>query len=167
MNISQLNALDLSNLQEALFNCCGASRWVQFMVSIFPVASAEELFQEAHDGWALCVESDWLEAFKHHPKIGDVEGLRKKFAATANWAAEEQKGASEASDHIIEALANENKAYEDKFGFIFIVCATGKSAEEMLALLRERIVNTRAQELQIAAGEQAKITQLRLQKLLS
>ena len=167
MTISQLNALDHSNLHEALFNCCGSSRWVQFMISIFPVASAEDLLQEAHDGWALCVESDWLEAFTHHPKIGDVESLKKKFASTANWAADEQKGANEASVEIIQALANENQAYEDKFGFIFIVCATGKTAEEMLILLRERMPNHRGHELEIAAAEQGKITQLRLQKLLS
>jgi 2-oxo-4-hydroxy-4-carboxy-5-ureidoimidazoline decarboxylase len=111
-------------------------------------------------------EADWREAFTHHPRIGDVSKLREKFASTATWSSQEQKGVSGASEETIQALAQGNRAYEEKFGFIFLVCATGKSAEEMLALLRERMPNDAAAELRIAAGEQAKITRIRLEKLL-
>ena len=132
-----------------------------------PFESHDSLFARAQEIWFNCTESDWLEAFTHHPKIGDIESLSKKFNSTKIWASNEQKGVNTASKTVIEKLAKLNQVYEDKFGFIFIVCATGKSAEEMLELLEGRLDNTYTAELKIAMGEQHKITILRLEKLLS
>ncbi len=110
---------------------------------------------------------DILEAFSHHPRIGDVDSLRKKFATTADWATSEQSGAQAASEAVLRDLAQGNRDYEARFGHIFIVCATGKSAAEMLALLRARIDHAPDVELRIAAAEQEKIAHLRLDKLLN
>ncbi|MEQ8802229.1 MAG: 2-oxo-4-hydroxy-4-carboxy-5-ureidoimidazoline decarboxylase, partial [Haliea sp.] len=111
-------------------------------------------------------EADLLEAFEGHPKIGDVNSLKAKYSSTKALAAGEQSSVDEAGDAIIEALARGNSEYEEKFGFIFIVCATGKSAREMSGLLQARLPNDRATELANAAGEQRKIFQIRLSKLL-
>jgi 2-oxo-4-hydroxy-4-carboxy-5-ureidoimidazoline decarboxylase len=146
--------------------CCGSTVWVDKMISFFPAEDLVELLEDAEEQWYKCTEKDWREAFAHHPKIGDTESLKKKFASTATWAAGEQGGVNTASQQTIEALAKGNHDYEDKFGYIFIVCATGKTAEEMLALLKERLPNDPVEEILIAADEQNKITKLRLQKLL-
>src|SRR4051812_22776799 len=163
--IERVNSLPVELVGIDLGKCCGSSRWVERMVAERPFHTMEDLLAVAERVWWELSEGDWLEAFGHHPKIGDVESLRKKFASTANWAAGEQGGVSAASEEILRELAAGNEAYEKKFGFIFIICATGKSAGEMLAALRERLPHERDQELRIAAGEQAKITALRLKKL--
>src|SRR5205085_9973807 len=103
----------------------------------------------------------------HHPRIGDREALRRRFAATAAWAGEEQRGARAAGEETLTALAAANQAYEQKFGYIFIVCATGRSADEMLAILGRRLEADPARELETAAREQRAITRLRLEKLLT
>lgn len=167
MTIQELNQLNETLLRIELEKCCGAEKWIEKMLSSFPVADEEELLNIADEKWAECSEADWLEAFTHHPKIGDIDALKKKFASTSAWASNEQSGVQSATDTIIEALAKGNAVYEKKFGFIFIVCATGKSAAEMLELLEARMQHTREYELHIAAAEQAKITQLRLKKLLA
>lgn len=167
MTIQELNNLDTQQLLQELEKCCGAERWINKMLSVFPVLDEEELLNTADEKWAECTEADWLKAFTHHPKIGDVDSLKKKFASTAAWASGEQAGVQTASDKIILELAKANKDYEQKFGFIFIVCATGKSASEMLELLKARMHHDREYELHIAAAEQAKITRLRLKKLLA
>jgi len=166
MTLHQLNILPKDQLKSALFNCCGSITWVNKMLPFFPADDMVELLNDAEDTWYECTEADWLEAFTHHPKIGDAASLTKKFASTAQWASGEQSAVSAASQQTIEALAKGNTDYEQKFGFIFIVCATGKSAEEMLALLQERLPNNKTAELKIAMDEQNKITQLRLQKLV-
>ncbi len=139
------------------------------MVAGRPFFSIDEMLVVADREWFSLGESEWLEAFSHHPKIGEggIEGLRKKFASTAAWASKEQSGVAAADEQTLHALAAGNEAYEKKFGFIFIVCAMGKSAGEMLALLESRLSNDRQTELQKAAAEQAKITKLRLEKLLN
>lgn len=125
-----------------------------------------ELLEDVEEQWWKCNEDDWKEAFAHHPKIGDIESMKKKFASTAEWASGEQSGVQTASDKTLMALAEGNRQYEEKFGYIFIVFATGKSAEEMLQLLQERLKNDPEEEIQIAADEQNKITKLRIEKLL-
>lgn len=167
MNLQELNQMPEPERAEALLKCCGSSQWVQKMQHFFPADDLVELLNDAEEQWYTCTEADWLEAFTHHPKIGDVASLTKKFASTAQWASGEQGAVANADTHTIEALAKGNEAYEVKFGFIFIVCATGKSAAEMLQLLEQRLPNTRETELKIAMEEQLKITQLRLQKLIS
>lgn len=152
--------------REALTRCCGASRWVAGMLRRRPFGDDATLMAAADSVWGKMEEADVLEAFSHHPEIGaDVEALRAKFGATAAWSEGEQSGAAGASEETLLALRDGNVAYRERYGFIFIVCATGKSADEMLGLLRARLNNERAAELAIAAGEQAKITRLRLDKL--
>ncbi len=167
MTLHELNILPPEQLKQALFNCCGSTNWVEKMLPFFPADDMVEILNDAEDQWYDCTEADWLQAFTHHPKIGDVASLTKKFAATAQWASGEQSAVTAASQETIAALAKGNSDYENKFGFIFIVCATGKSADEMLQLLQQRLPNTKEEEIKIAMDEQNKITQLRLQKLLS
>ncbi|MEO6403864.1 MAG: 2-oxo-4-hydroxy-4-carboxy-5-ureidoimidazoline decarboxylase [Ferruginibacter sp.] len=167
MNLHDINTLDKTGLTRELFRCCGSEVWVNKMLSIFPVDDLVELLNDAEEKWNECSESDLLEAFSHHPKIGEVDSLKMKFSDTAVWAAGEQAAAADADENILQQLSSANKDYEDKFGFIFIVCATGKSAKEMLALLKIRLQNNREVEISVAAEEQLKITQLRLEKLLA
>lgn len=165
MTLDKLNGLDKPALRKALGDCCGSRTWVEKMAAGFPVLSVHGLLGLASKTWHACGEEDWKEAFGDHPKIGDLETLKTKYAGTG--ASMEQAGALEASLMVLEALAEGNRLYKEKFGYIFIVCATGKSAEEMLRLLRERLDNGPKKEILIAMGEQEKITRLRLEKLLS
>jgi 2-oxo-4-hydroxy-4-carboxy-5-ureidoimidazoline decarboxylase len=160
--------LDLAPPDEArdlLRGCCGASAWVERMAARRPFGSSDALIRAARDEWFALERSDWLEAFAHHPKIGDREALRQRFARTAHLSEREQAGVDGASGETLTALAEGNHEYERRFGYIFIVCASGKSAGEMLQLLRDRLPNPPEVEILIAAGEQAKITELRLKKL--
>ncbi|GAA0537783.1 2-oxo-4-hydroxy-4-carboxy-5-ureidoimidazoline decarboxylase [Chitinophaga japonensis] len=167
MTVAALNSLPLQELQEALRRCCGATAWVAGMCARFPVKDAETLFSAASAIWRNCTEADWKEAFAHHPQIGDLSALREKFAATAQWAAGEQSAVQQADEATLQALAAGNRQYLEKFGYIFIVCATGKPAADMLQQLQERLPHTPQQEIRIAMQEQEKITKLRLEKLLT
>ena len=167
MTIAEFDHLPDNEKREALFKCCGSTTWVNKMMSVLPAEDLVDLLQDADEQWLQCAEPDWLEAFTHHPKIGDKSVLKEKFASTAAWASGEQSGVNLASDEVIDALAKGNDEYFNKFGFIFIVCATGKSAEEMLALLNARLSNDRDAEMRIAAEEQRKITAIRLNKLFA
>ena len=167
MTIQALNKTSKKQLKLELSKCCGATAWIDKMAAAFPIKDEQELLKISKQKWSECTEQDWLEAFTHHPKIGDVKSLFEKFASTAKWASGEQSAVNTATNKIIDELAKGNAQYEQKFGFIFIVCATGKTAEEMLALLNKRMSNSIKKELKIAAGEQQKITQLRLKKLVA
>jgi 5-hydroxyisourate hydrolase / 2-oxo-4-hydroxy-4-carboxy-5-ureidoimidazoline decarboxylase len=168
MTIPQLNTLPKEKVAESLTACCGSEAWVNKLMEHFPFGDEMQLVKIATEIWYnACSQKDWLEAFSHHPKIGDVESLQKKFVSTSHLAGEEQAGVNEATGEVINKLATANKDYEQKFGFIFIICATGKSAAEMLRLLTDRLQNTHDEELAIAMGEQQKITIIRLQKLLN
>ena len=168
MTLTELNSLPKPVLAEALQKCCGSMAWVENMVAQFPLANAESLMGQAQAQWNQLSETDWREAFTHHPQIGgDVEALRAKFASTSTWAEGEQASVKTASQETLEALATGNEDYERKFGYIFIVCATGKTADEMLALLQARLPHQAQEEILIAAAEQNKITCLRLEKLLA
>jgi 2-oxo-4-hydroxy-4-carboxy-5-ureidoimidazoline decarboxylase len=147
---------------ELLRTCCGSRRWVERMVARRPFGAPETLLSAAREEWFALSPDDWREAFSHHPKIGDRDALRKRFATTRHLSEREQQGVNAASDEILADLAEGNRAYEQKFGYIFIVCATGRSAGEMLAILSERLSNDPQTEIGIAAGEQAKITEIRL-----
>lgn len=166
MSLQELNALDKTQLKELLTKCCGSSQWVEKMSALFPFANEVLLFKKATSTWYACCEDDWLEAFTHHPKIGDIASLKQKFSATADWAAGEQATVNQTSKEILEALSEANRLYQEKFGFIFIVCATGKSADDMLQLLTVRLNNKYEDEIKIAMEEQNKITAIRLEKLL-
>lgn len=167
MTLAELNALPEDQARSALTRCCGASRWVDAMLGRRPYAGKSAVLAAAETAWAAAGEADRLEAFAHHPRIGGRDALRARFAATRDWSRGEQSGAAAADEVTLAALAEGNAAYEKKFGMIFIVCATGKSAAEVLALLKARLAHDRAAEFVVAAGEQAKITRLRLEKLLT
>ena len=165
MELSPVNNVSEDEARSSLTRCCGASRWVQKMVAARPFASVDDLFAQSEKFADELNDEDWKESFRHHPKIGDMETLRQKFNTAKGWEAGEQSGAASASDAVLKELQEGNIDYENKFGYIFIVCATGKSAEEMLAILKSRLPNDPASEIKIAAGEQRKITKLRLEKL--
>lgn len=152
-----LNGLPDTEVRAALARCCGAKRWVSKMVTERPFANDAVVFVSAQYIWTHLTKDDWLEAFAAHPRIG--EKTQEK------WAQAEQSGAAKASPATLKALADGNKKYEAKFGHVFLICATGLSADAMLAELKRRTGNDAAKELEIAAGEQAKITRLRLEKL--
>lgn len=162
MTIKVFNKVNKIEKAKLLLSCCGSSTWADLMLKQFPFANEKDLIDAATDVWYnQCNSIDWLESFTHHPKIGDVKSLTKKFAG------KEQASVAAAAKKTIAELANANAAYEAKFGFIFIVCATGKLATEMLRLLEDRLSNSIGEELHIAMGEQMKITILRFQKLIT
>ncbi len=166
-----LRAMPEPELEAALRACCGSSAWVRSMIeerkrSASSFASLESLKKVAADRWNALGAADWDEAFRAHPRIGEkkAEGPQSKVAH--GWSTKEQSKVSAASDAIREELREVNKSYEERFGRIYIVCATGKSAEEMLAIAKERMRNDPETELRRAADEQQKITELRLEKLV-
>jgi hydroxyisourate hydrolase len=172
VDLSELNALTPADAERELLRCCGSTRWARAMTEARPFASLEELSSTADTVWASLERRDWIEAFEAHPKIGGAgqagrDGEHGDTQKTAAWSAAEQAGVAGASRDVIERLAEANREYEARFGYIFIVCATGKSADEMLHLLQQRINNFPDAELRIAAEEQRKITQLRLAKLIA
>lgn len=167
MTLKELNDLGLAELETKLEQCCAATNWYKELAAKFPFETIEDLKEASNRIWIACSELDYLEAFHGHPKIGNVDSLAKKFQATKQWAGNEQELVEQASMDVIRALSKGNEAYEARFGFIFIVFATGKTAQQMLDLLLERLPNDREQELEIAAAEQHKITTLRIQKILA
>ncbi|MFT3911163.1 MAG: 2-oxo-4-hydroxy-4-carboxy-5-ureidoimidazoline decarboxylase [Ferruginibacter sp.] len=167
MTLGSFNKLSKEEAGKLLFTCCGSQKWMKKVMEQFPFNDEKTLVAAAEDAWYnTCTDADWNEAFTHHPKIGDTKSLAEKFAATKDLAGNEQAGVNTASQNLIEELAHGNAEYESKFGFIFIVCATGKSAAEMLRLLLDRITNNKEEELHIAMGEQHKITLLRFKKII-
>ena len=166
MSVESLNKLSAEQAQHAFLQCCTAMNWVNKMVADRPYADEAALRNAADVNWQGLVETDYLEAFEGHPKIGDVSSLRAKYANTKALASGEQSAVSEATEDVLQLLSQGNTDYEKKFGFIFIVCATGKSAAEMSALLQARLPNDKAVELINAAEEQRKIFHIRLNKLL-
>lgn len=167
VGLAEFNKASKRDARTLLERCCGASRWVSVMLALRPFASREQLFERAAAIWQSLDREDFLEAFSHHPEIGaNLEELRKKFPATAALSSAEQSGTQGASDAVLHALREKNEAYRERFGYTFIVCASGKTAEEMLALLDARLENPAEKELVLAAEEQQKITRLRLEQLV-
>lgn len=157
MTLGELNALPREVAERELSRCCGSTRWAAAIVARRPFADAEALARDAEEIWWTLEGGDWLEAFSRHPRIGE---------RAAGWAGSEQAGMSGASEQTRQRLTALNHDYERKFGHVFLIFATGRSADEMLSELERRLGNDPATELKIAAGEQAKITRLRLEKLL-
>lgn len=164
--LARLNAMAAGEARAALLRCCGSERWADAMAAGRPYRNDEALFSAAERTWSELERSDWLEAFSHHPRIGDRAALQERFAATRAWSAGEQGEVAMAAVDVLDALAEGNRAYEERFGHVFLVCATERTADEMLAQLRERLPNAPEVELRVAAAEQAKIMRLRLAKLL-
>jgi 2-oxo-4-hydroxy-4-carboxy-5-ureidoimidazoline decarboxylase len=148
--------------REILTRACGSSRWVDRMMERRPFRSQARLLAAARIEWFGLSENDWLEAFAQHPRIGDRASLEARFPKTHDLSSKEQSGIGIAGADVLTALTKANTDYFERFGFIFIVCATAKTAQEMLALLLSRLLNDRPTELRTAAEEQAKITAQRL-----
>jgi OHCU decarboxylase len=164
--LAKLNSLSPAEARDELLKCCGSRRWAEGVDAGRPYGSGAELAEAADRVWWSLREEDWLEAFRAHPKIGERKAAAEVSEEARRWSEREQSGAGGASAETLSALAEGNRAYEEKFGFIFIVCAAGKSAAGMLALLEARMGNDAGAELRVAAEEQRRITRLRLEKLL-
>ncbi|HEX8852454.1 MAG TPA: 2-oxo-4-hydroxy-4-carboxy-5-ureidoimidazoline decarboxylase [Pyrinomonadaceae bacterium] len=165
--LHRLNALTDEEATAELLKCCAAREWARRMSAARPFLDEGELFAAADRIWWSLDDEDWLEAFRGHPKIGGRKAAAEVSAESARWSESEQRGTSEAAPQTLDALAHANQLYEEKFGFIYIVCATGKSAAQMLDMLNARLAHERDMELRIAAEEQRRITALRLNKLLN
>jgi 2-oxo-4-hydroxy-4-carboxy-5-ureidoimidazoline decarboxylase len=150
---------------DAMLACCGARRWAAAMVGLRPIGTVQELSAAADAAWSAMDEADWMEAFAYHPRIGERKAAHAT-AKSAAWSSQEQSSANDAEAGVLAALAQGNAHYEQRFGFTYIVCATGKSADQMLAILNRRLSSNRATELRDAAEEQRQIIQIRLGKWL-
>ena len=165
MTLAEFNALAPAVAESALLDCCGATRWTKLVAGKRPFSSVSALYAVADDSWRQMQRADILEAFGRHPQIGQKADTGSQ--SHRQWSEGEQSGAQNALEDVKTRLARGNRAYYEKFGYIFIVCATGKSAEEMLALLEQRLQNDAARELPVAAEQQRLIMRLRLAKLFA
>ena len=162
--VAKLNRLSREDAYAELLKCCGSTRWAREVAALKPFWDVTQVVIIGHRVWSELREEDWLEAFRAHPKIGETKAKAEVTEQERRWSEGGQQRAQEASDATRAALAEANREYEERFGFIFIVCASGRTAEEILAALRERMTNDRDAELRAAAAEQWNITELRLRK---
>lgn len=167
IDLERLNTLSPEDAEGELLKCCGSTLWARRMEGERPFHDVQELLTKADAVWWSLDAEDWLEAFSRHPKIGEKESARAQAHDAKRWSEQEQAGTNSADEETRLALAKANHEYERKFGHIYIVCATGKTADEMLLILRERLQNDTETELRVAAEEQRRITHLRLRKLLT
>lgn len=159
------NALDAEAAAREVLPCCGSRAWAAGLVALRPFADAAQLFAASDQVWAALPEPDWCEAFDSHPRIGQ-QHAHTATAESLSWSSAEQRAAISADEAVKLALVEGNRQYEERFGRIFIVCASGRSASEILAILNARMQNTAADELLEAAEQQRQITQLRLRRWL-
>ena len=164
--LAWLNSLSADEAAQELLKTCGSKRWAREMADARPYSTLETLLATANDVWCSLDQSDWHEAFRSHPKIGEKKAAGKVSAQSQQWSGQEQSGVANASQETVSTLASLNHEYEQKFGYIFIICATGKTSDEMLSALRERLQHDPETELPVAGAEQSKITELRLRKML-
>ena len=164
MILVELNGLARETAVTKFKACLGCQSWAENMADARPFESKRDILRQGEARWRLATEVEILEAFSQHPQIGDLQALRNKYANTATA---EQGQVAVAAEATLIDLRNDNQAYLTRFGFIFIVCATGKSAAEMLELLQARLPNDRATELSNGAHEQWLITQLRLELFIA
>ena len=165
--IGKLNRLGADEARAALLACCGSTRWAAEVAALRPFWDVRQLLRIGRRVWVELGVEDRLEAFRAHPRIGESKAASDTGDEARRWAEGEQSRARDASAETLDEMARANREYEARFGFIYIVCATGRTAEEMLALLRERLSNDPEAELRVAAEEQWRITELRLKKFLS
>jgi OHCU decarboxylase len=159
VTIDALNHLDREAAEAAFVRCCGSTAWARSMAAARPFESLDAMASAADAIWRALTPADWLEAFAAHPKIGEQ-------ARGRSWSDREQSGMQTAGDDVRRRLAEGNADYQSRFGYIFIVCATGKTAVEMLGALEDRLTNDPVVELRVASEEQRRITGLRLAKLM-
>lgn len=166
LSLGKLNVMPESEAAPLLASCCGASAWVTGMLQHRPFGDATTLLHTADEVWWSLEPEDWHEAFAHHPRIGERKAAARQDTRAREWSTGEQRGVAAATADLRTALAEGNRHYERRFGYIYLVAAAGKSADELLGILQARLSNDPDTELRVAAGEQAKITRLRLLKLL-
>jgi OHCU decarboxylase len=164
--VEHLNSLTHDAAEAELLKCCGSTAWACGVATRRPFRDADELLRMAVEVWSTLESDDWLEAFSRHPKIGERKAATAQTQEEQSWSKREQSGVDAADEAARAELSELNRVYEERFGYVFIICATGRSAAEMLAELRSRLRNDHATEITRAAEEQRRITQLRLRKLL-
>ena len=164
--LGELNTLEKDLAISEYIKCCGSLRWASELEVLRPFESIESMLEAANEAWSHTRTEDWLEAFSHHPRIGEKKAEKRQSAVEQQWSAQEQAGANDIDAGLQHELAGLNERYVKRFGYIFIVCATGKSPREMIGLLKERLLNDPETEITIAAEEQRKIMMLRLRKLV-
>jgi allantoicase len=162
-----LDSLTEPDARAVLIDCCGAPRWIDAMLAARPFERPEALLAASDATFQRLSSDDWLEALRHHPRIGERRAQRAQSAQAAQWSAGEQAGVSGAGEASLAQLSDLNRQYESRFGFVFLICASGRTADEIAAALRQRLENDPAAELATAAAEHRKITALRLEKLLT
>src|ERR1043166_1652549 len=162
-----LNSLPAGEAASELLQCCGSKRWATQMAGGRPFENLANLNKRANEIWWSLDRDDWLEAFRSHPRIGEKKPAETVSAQARQWSGQEQAGVDNVSTDTTNTLTELNHTNEQKFGYIFIICASGKTSGEMLAALRARLAHDAEEELPIAATEQSKITELRLKKLLT
>jgi 2-oxo-4-hydroxy-4-carboxy-5-ureidoimidazoline decarboxylase len=165
--LARWNGLPHEEAAREILACCGSRTWAASMASKRPIQDEASLVATSDGIWRSLGEPDWLEAFRSHPRIGETHAERDVAASSAAWSAQEQQKTAAADEAVKTALKWGNREYEQKFGRIFIVCATGKSASETLEILRRRLHNDEATELQQAAEEQRQIMHIRLKKWIA
>jgi 2-oxo-4-hydroxy-4-carboxy-5-ureidoimidazoline decarboxylase len=165
--LARWNSLPLEEAAREILPCCGSNAWAAALASKRPLPDGETLLASSDEIWRGLVEADWLEAFRSHPRIGESQPERAVAAQSSAWSEQEQLKAAAAGEAVKTALKWGHREYEQKFGRIFIVCATGKSASEILEILRRRLHNDDATELQQAAEEQRQIMHIRLKKWIA
>jgi allantoicase len=161
----KFHQLTVKESKKALLDCCGSAKWAEQMKRLLPFRNEEEMIAAAESIWSELSHKDWLEAFRRHPQIGSKKAQGGQSSTARKWSAGEQATALQASAETLVALAAANKAYAKKFGFVFLICATGMTSDEILRSLQQRIGHAPETELHIAAAEQNKITRIRLEKL--
>jgi 2-oxo-4-hydroxy-4-carboxy-5-ureidoimidazoline decarboxylase len=165
--LARWNDLGPNEAGEEILPCCGSKAWARQMASRRPLFDEATLLSASDEVWKGLSESDWIEAFRSHPRIGEASPEGPSSAKAAAWSGEEQRKVASASEDLKHALAEGNRAYEQRFHRMFIVCAAGKSPREILEALRQRLRNDDSKELHEAAEQQRQITQLRLKKWLA
>jgi allantoicase len=165
--IERINHLQADDARKALLDCCGSVAWADQMISKRPFVDNANLFESADKIWTHLDQKEWLRAIRHHPPIGSKRGKSKQSGTARNWSAGEQSVAQKSSPETLAVLAAANQAYQATFGYVFLICATGKSADEILQSLQQRLANNPETELRVAAEEMRKIMRLRLEKLVN
>jgi 2-oxo-4-hydroxy-4-carboxy-5-ureidoimidazoline decarboxylase len=165
--LSRWNLLPADEAAKEIFPCCGSRAWANGMAASRPVQDVLILLATSDRIWRDLRTADWLEAFQSHPRIGETRGTLESSALSHDWSAQEQSRATESADSLKRALVDGNREYEQRFCRTFIICATGKSADEILVNLKHRLNNDETTELREAAEQQRQITQIRLRKWLA
>ena len=164
ITIAELDSVPRDAAIEFLSSCCGSTRWSEAMVARRPFVTCDALLQAADEEWKRLSPNDWLEAFAHHPRIGERRAAAHVDARARRWSESEQSSAASSDDGAKQRLAAAQHEYEARFGHIFLISASGKGSQEILSTLRTRMSNDPKTELGVAAEEQRQITRLRLKQ---